>query len=441
MPMYSRRTALKTIAAGALAATGVPLSSASAATYDPKFPIEKGAQLRLLRWKRFVQGDEEVWLANTRKFTQLTGVNVTIDAENWEDLRPKAAVAANVGSGPDIIIATNEDHFQYTNQLLDLTDLADYLGQKYGGWYDACRDHGMQQGRWVAIPTGAAGGTLLYRKSMMAAAGFDAFPQDFPGFLKLCQALKARSKPPGLALGHATGDANGWTHWVLWGFGGKMADENNNVVINSKETIAALEYAKELYQTFVPGTLAWLDPSNNKAFLSGEISLTRNGISIYYTAKNSADPKMKEIAADTVHAYHPAGPFGKPAKVSGLMFPAFIYKYSKYPNAAKEYLRFMMEKEQYEAWQAACIGFVSHPLRAYEANPIWTADPQHIFFRDTVKNMRHYGYAGKLGKESAAALADFVVVDMFAEACVGQQTPKEAAQRAETRARRLYRRS
>ena len=78
-------------------------------------------------------------------------------------------------------------------------------------------------------------------------------------------------------------------------------------------------------------------------------------------------------------------------------------------------------------------------LKLYGSNPIWTADPQHIFFRDVVKNMRSFAYAGRLGKESAAVAADFVVVDMFAEACTGQQTPKEAAQRAETRARRLYR--
>jgi multiple sugar transport system substrate-binding protein len=279
---------------------------------------------------------------------------------------------------------------------------------------------------------------MVYRKSMLSAAGFETFPQDFPGFLKLCQALKARSKPPGLALGHATGDANGWTHWVMWGFGGKLADENNRVAINSKETIAALEYAKELYQTFAPGTVSWLDPSNNKAFLAGEISLTLNGISIYYAAKTATDAKMNAIAADIQHAFYPIGPIGKRAN-GGLMFPAFIFKYSKYPNAAKEYLRFMMEREQYEPWQAACIGYVSQPLRAYESNPIWTADPQHVFFRDVIKSMRYSGYAGKLGQASAAATADFVVVDMFAEACTGQQTPREAAQRAETRARRHYR--
>jgi multiple sugar transport system substrate-binding protein len=439
MMVHTRRRFLRAAgAATALGAAGHLLQSEPTQSAASKWQPEKGASLRLLRWKRFVQGDEEVFVANTRRFTEVTGVEVAIDSENWEEVRPKAAVAANVGAGPDIVMATNEDHLQYPGQLLDVTDLVEYLGQKYGGWYDICRSYGMHEGRWIALPTGAGGGAWVCRKSMLHAAGFDALPQDFGGLLKLCKQLKARGTPPGMALGHATGDANGWTHWVLWGFGGKLANEDNTVAINSNETVAALEYAKELYQTFVPGTLSWLDPSNNKAFLAGEIGLTVNGISIYYAAKTSPDPKMNAIAADIQHAFDPIGPIGKRAN-GGLMFPALIFKYSKYPNAAKEYLRFMMEKEQYAPWQSACIGYVSHPLRAYESNPVWTADPQHAFYRDVVKTMRPLGHAGKLGQASAATTADFVVVDMFAEVCAGQQTPKEAAQRAEKRALRHYR--
>ena len=66
----------------------------------------------------------------------MTGVEVRVDAEGWEDVRPKAAVAANVGSGPDIIISTMEDAHQYPDKLVDVTDVANYLGAKYGGWYD-----------------------------------------------------------------------------------------------------------------------------------------------------------------------------------------------------------------------------------------------------------------------------------------------------------------
>ena len=116
------------------------------------------------------------------------------------------------------------------------------------------------------------------------------------GFLKLCQALKAKGTPAGFALGNATGDGEPGRTGCVWAHGGKLVDAKNKVVINSPETIAALEYAKQLYETFIPGTLSWLDPNNNKAFLDGQISLTDNGISVYYAAKTSQDPKLKEMA-------------------------------------------------------------------------------------------------------------------------------------------------
>jgi len=187
----------------------------------------------------------------------------------------------------------------------------------------------------------------------------------------------------------------------------------------------------------VPGTLSWLDPNNNKAFLSSEISLTNNGISIYYAAKNSPDPKLKALAADMQHANFPIGPAGHPTE-SALFFTSVIFKYCKYPNAAKEYLRFMMEKEQYEPWQQAAIGYVTQPLRAYESNPIWTVDPKHTPYRDAMKVMQPNGYAGEMGYASAASMADFIVVNMIAEAASGSKTPKEAAERAEKRAQRYY---
>jgi len=51
----------------------------------------------------------------------------------------------------------------------------------------------------------------------------------------------------------------------------------------------------------------------------------------------------------------------------------------------------------------------------------------------------HPGYAGKEGVASAASVADFVVVNMVAEAATGQSSPQAAAARAEQRAQRYYR--
>ena len=436
---FNRRDALK-IGAGAVAGAAVVANTGEAlaqAGTDLKLTPEKGAKLRVLRPSKFVQGDETVWIENTKKYQQMTGVEVRVDNESWEDLRPKSAVAANVGRGPDIVYAWYDDAHQYPDKLLPLNDVYNYLDKKYEGWYDIAKKFSTRGRNQISVVLGSPGSKMVYRKSHLAAAGFSSFPNDFPGLLECCKALKAKGTPSGFALGNAVGDANGWCHWLVWSFGGKMVDEKDKVVIDSPETIKALEYVKQLYETFIPGTLSWLDINNNKAFVDGQISLTNNGISVYYAAKTSNDPKLKEMAADIEHANYPIGPVGRPTEVN-LTVPAMVFKYTKFPNAAKDYIRFMMEKEQYEPWQTASIGYFSHPLKAYEKSSIWTVDPKHTPYRDTMKNMLWPSYAGSLGYASAGALADFIMVNMVASVCSGSKSPKDAAAEAQKRAERYY---
>lgn len=436
MSDLNRRDMLKAGVAATAAGAGLLPGIVRAAPTWSNEP-EKGASIRVLRWKQFIDAEFNKFAEMTKKFTETTGVKVKLEAESWEDIRPKAAVAANVGAGPDLIIGTLDDPFKFPEHLIDVTDVADYLGAKYGGWYPVAEKYGKKGDRWIAIPQGATGGCMNYRISHMKAAGFETFPTDLPGFLKLCQALKKNNTPPGFALGHATGDANGWCHWCLWSHGGKLVDENNQVVINSPETVAALEYAKELYATFIPGTLSWNDSNNNKAFLAGEISLTLNGISIWAVGKASKDPKQNAIAEDMHHAPCPIGASGKSTEQQNVLV-AYAYNFSKYPKAVKEYIRFMWEKEQYDAWEVASNGYVAPPLPAYNDNPIWTSDPKITPFRDCLKRCQDNGFAGALGHASAAAMGDFIVVDMLAEACSGNQTPKGAAEHAAERAKRYY---
>ncbi|MDF1586538.1 ABC transporter substrate-binding protein [Marinimicrococcus flavescens] len=403
----------------------------------PSYPIEKGAKLRVLRPSKFVKGDEELWLANSKKFTEQTGVEVIVQQESWADLRPKTAVAASVGSGPDVILAWQEDPHMFPGRMLPLDDLATYLGKKYGGWFPVCEIYGKnQEGQWIAMPIGGSGSTMVYRRSSVEKAGFDTFPSDFPGFLKLCQGLKKVGHPVGFALGNAVGDG-GWTDWILWGFDSSLVDEQDNVIIDNPRTYEALEYARELYETFIPGTLAWLDPSNNKTYLSGDISLTGNGISVYYAAKNSDDPRMRELAEDTFHADYPIGPLGKPSQGS-LVINAMVMAHTDYPNAAKEYLRFMMEKEQYVPWMEASIGYWCHPLAAYDESPVWTSDPKHEPYKNVLRKAMPQSWKGTPGEAASACKADYVVLGMFQSVCAGSMTPKEAAAEAQRRAERYY---
>jgi multiple sugar transport system substrate-binding protein len=215
-----------------------------------------------------------------------------------------------------------------------------------------------------------------------------------------------------------------------------MVDESGKVVINSPETIKALQYARDLYQQFIPGTEAWLDINNNRAFLAGDVSLSANGVSMYYSAKN--DPKMAEMAADMRSANMPIGPIGRAVELHQTT-SAVIFQHTKYPQAAKAYLKFMYEQPQMSEWIKASSAYCCQPLKAYANNPIWTSDPLHAPYAKASETLVPNGYAGPLGYASAATMADYVMVDMVAEAATGQRSPEEAAKRAETRANRYYR--
>ena len=76
----------------------------------------------------FVQGDIDQFMKNVKAFEAKYGVSVRVDNEGWEDVRPKAAVAANTGAGPDIILSTNDDANLYPEKLVDFAYRAAHLG-------------------------------------------------------------------------------------------------------------------------------------------------------------------------------------------------------------------------------------------------------------------------------------------------------------------------
>lgn len=401
---------------------------------------EAGAAIQLLRWKRFVQSEEDGFMALVAAFEKAMGVKVTVINESLDDVQPKASVAANTNQGPDMFWGLYSLPHLFPSKCVDVTDVAGYLDKKYGGWVDTAKTYGQSGGKWVALPIAYNGNVINYRQSMIEKAGFKEVPKDTAGFLELMKGLKAKSQPGGFALGRASGDGNAWVHWCLWAFGGNLVDQNDKVIINSPETAKALEYAKAMSEHFAPGTASWNDSFNNKAFLTGEISLTNNGVSIYAAAKAGADkdPKMKEILADMNHALWPVGPVGKPTEFH-IAYPMMIMTYSKVPNACKAFMAFMMEAENYNKWLVAAVAYLTHPLNAYDDNEVWKTDAKLSVARDVAKRTLTAGGLGSVGEKAASALADFLVLDMFASVCTGRATVKEAISVAERQAQRIYR--
>lgn len=442
----SRRESLA-LASASIAVSAIPVIGARAAvadvpTADVKpldYKLEQGAELRVLRPAKFIDPDEVYWRANTKKYTEATGVPVRVDFVSWEDIRPQTAVVANTGAGPDIVIGFSSDPQIYASKIADMTDLADYLGAKYGGWQELAVLYGTKwkTREWISIPVGGGVGPTVYRQSWVKEAGYDRIPDDHEGFLSLCQKLQKIGHPCGFSLGHALGDANGFASWLLWSHNAMLVDEAGRIALDSKETIAALKYATELQKTMVSGTLSWNDSGNNKAFAAGDIGLTFNGVSIYYFLKNAADPKLNQMAVDTQHQAPPKGVAPR-SPMSATPMNAMVFKHTKYPNAAKDYLRFMMEADQYGPWLSNCIGYWSNSLKAYSQMKFWTEDPKLGPYASGMDTMYYDGFKGPVTPASSAVTANYTVVDMFASVVTGNATPEDAAKRGAQQAARYY---
>lgn len=435
----SRRDALLGATAASLAwPAAAQITAANVAA--PRFAIEPNARLRVLRPAKFVDPDEQIFNDNARRFTAATGVEVRVDYINWPDVPVQVGVAFNTGQGPDVIIGFGADPHLFADKVSEVSDVAEYLGAKYGGWYPLAELYGKRWrgAQWLAVPMGGSTGPVLFRESKIREAGFDSIPNDLGRFLELCRGLKRIGSPCGLALSRAPGDAPGYAHWLLWSHGGALVDEEGRVTLDSPETLRAMDYARAMQETMIPGTMSWDGASNNRAFISGQIGLTQNGVSVYYALKNAADAQQAALAPDTNHAL---SPFGVAPKVpqSALALAAMVPRYTRVPNAAKAFLAFMMEVEQYDRWLTGCLGYWSQPLRAYAESAVWRLDPKIDVFKHGLDTPFHDGWRGPVSAAAASVAANWVIVDMFARVVTGQQNARDSARDAQRAAQRWYR--
>jgi len=236
----------------------------------------------------------------------------------------------------------------------------------------------------------------------------------------------------GQAFGHSLGDPNNWAYSVTWGFGGAEIDDKGKVIINSKETLEAVKFTVAVWKDCLDeGGLAWDDSSNNRAYLAGTISATINGASIYFVAKR----QFPDIAKVTGHGHMPKGAGGRFYNIGGQ--GRAVMKYSKNQQVAKEFLRWFMDRPQYEKWMASNDGYIVGPTPYWERHSLWEKDPKLVPFKEAVKFGRWPGYPGAPSRKASEALVKYILVDMYAQAIKGMK-PEDAVKWAEGELKKAY---
>src|SRR4051794_20317129 len=422
MVQIRRRKTLQLSAASALAAGSGGLAGILSSGRAPAYGQTQ--TVHWLRWADFVPASDQLLKSEiVKECAKALGMKLMVETINANDIQARITAAIQSGSGPDIFNALNNWPQLYAGSCADVGDVAEDLGKAQGGFYDISKKVAIVGDRWIGVPWCVGGGLVAYRNSWLAEAGANEFPKDWDTYRAVGKKLKAAGRPYGQTAGHTFGDAPGWWYPYLWSWGGKELEaDGKTVVLNSKETIESVKFAVVLWkETMDEGGLAWDDSSNNRAFLSGAVSATNNGASIYLEAKKKPDVYLTEngtpMKDDILHAPIPTGAGGQ-FNLPGP-FTNLVMKYSKNQDGAKKFIRWMSSKEIFDKWFVSQQGYTAGPTKIWEDHPVWNVDPVLTPFKKIPVTGRLVGYAGAPNQKAAEALTKYIIVDMYAKAIQG----------------------
>ncbi len=399
-----------------------------------------GATVSLLQWNHFIPPADPFFKQQAEDWGKQTGVNVTVETINANDLVPRFTAALQGQSGPTIFQMQHLQPYAFADGLQDLSDLAKEFEPKFGKYYDQVKSSGLVGDKYLGVPYNIVGNAFVYRKSMFDKAGVKV-PTTWDEFRAAAKALKGTGKPFGQTFGQTFGDAPSFFYPLLWAFGGKeLQEDSKTIAINSKETIDAVKFAADTWKEGLDERgLSWDDNNNNAAFLAEEISCTLNGSSIFFVGAGlDGKTPAKPWAEDMDHFLPPKGPAGQFAWFLAFTHGIPTYVKGKDSDASKEFLRYIYDPKQYDAWFEQNKGYSVGPGDRLEQSKMWDGLPKPLApFRTAGKIGRARGYAGQPSPKVQESLSKYIVVNMFARAVQGT-SPEESVKQAEAEMKQIF---
>jgi len=424
----TRRDLLKTAGAGAAGASLMTMLAARRA------PAQiKGTNLRILQWSHFVPA-YDVWFDKfCEDWGNQVGVKVRVDRIPHLEIPSRLAAEFAAGRGHDLIyfVGTILTGIYYKN-LVDVSDVSERIGQKWGGFIPSAVPISVVDGHWHAIPDFYIVAPMLWRKDLFDQAKLGP-PDTWDQARVAARTLKAKGHPSGIALSHCN-DANLFLRSIVFSHGAEEADKSGqNVLIDSKEMREGLRFVKALYEEgMTPEVFSWDDASDNRYLASGVACWIHDAISAYRTTEDT----NPDVFKNTQLALEPQGIPGKRVSVANPNAYA-IWKFAKNVPAAKEFLLHLGDN-----WKDSMIGSRGYNMpfvkNAYaKPMPVIGSDPKLQILQDFPDIVSFAGYPGPFTPAVQEVVATFVVPDMCTRVAKGQ-SPDEAIKWAMGEYRRIY---
>src|SRR5512140_2727039 len=279
----TRRQFSKLAGGGALAAGAL-----GPAFLFPERALAQQKTLKIIQWSHFVPA-WDTWFNGTytKEWGQKNNTNVIVDNINLVDLPARAASEVSAKKGHDLFMFLSPPA-SYEKQVIDMSHVYQEVERRHGKKIDLAHKstYNPKTKKYFAFSDSYVPDPGNYYKEWWAEAGFPNGPDTWEDLYNGAKKIRDKSGHPcGIGLAQEL-DTSMALRACLWSFGGAEQDEAGNVTINSKATIEALKYMKELYQkTETAEVFTWPPPSNNQAMLAGRVSYCANAISITRAAE------------------------------------------------------------------------------------------------------------------------------------------------------------
>jgi ABC-type glycerol-3-phosphate transport system substrate-binding protein len=267
-----------------------------------------GSGIRILLWSHFVPNYDTWFDPWAKKWGDDNGVSVTVDHINQADLPARTAAEFAAGSGHDLIEWITPPS-AYEPSVHDMSDVVKQAVDKYGDQVDFCKlsSYNPHTNKYYGFCHTWTPDPGDYRKSLWTSVGMPNGPSTWEELLAGGTEINAK-KNVRMGIGMSSEvDSNMAARALIWSFGGAVQDANENVTLNSPETVQAVEYLAKLYkQTMTAEVFGWTASSNNEGLIAGELSYILNSISAY----RSAQTTNPDIANDIFFVPALKGPTG-----------------------------------------------------------------------------------------------------------------------------------
>jgi multiple sugar transport system substrate-binding protein len=393
----------------------------------------RGSGLRIVTWSHFVPA-YDVWFDRfARRWGQQNGVAVQIDHLPHLELPARYAAEFAASAGHDLIFFAGQiltGHYYRT--LVNVSDVAERLGRRHGGWVQAAKSAAQVDGAWYAVPETFVAIPVLWRKDLFDRQGLPA-PDTWDKLRLAARTLKAQGHPTGMQFSHSN-DANHNWRALLYCFGARETDPSGqHVMLDSRETREALRFARALYEEgMTPEVFSWDDASDNRYLASGVACWIHDAIAAYRTTEDT----NPEVFKHTWVLPEAAGPAGERRNVGEPTVWA-IWKFSRNVPAAKAFVEHLAahQLEALTASRGNNLPFLQDYYR--RPMPVIGDDPKLSPLQDVGKIIAFFGYPGPMSPPAQEVLTAFVIPDMFTRVARGQAV-EEAVTWGVGEIRRIY---